>query len=42
MSEKWYDEEVAPVLLDLSRKCEARGISMIAVVEYEPRQTGSH
>ena len=35
MSEQLYDEEIAPVLLELSRKCEARGVSFIAVVEYE-------
>ena len=33
--EQWYDEEIAPVLLEASRKCEARGISFLAVVEYE-------
>jgi len=40
MSEKWYDKEIAPVLADLSKKCEAKGISFLAVVEYEPNSRG--
>lgn len=40
MSEKWYDEEVAPVLLALSQQCESRGVSFIGVVEYEIGKRG--
>jgi hypothetical protein len=38
--EQWYDKEIAPTLLDLSKKCEARGISLVAVVEYAPGERG--
>jgi len=34
--EKFYDEEIAPTLLSMAEQCRARGMSMIAVVEYEP------
>lgn len=40
MSEQWYDEEIAPVLLELSKKCEARNVSFMAVVEYEHGERG--
>lgn len=40
MSETWYDEEIAPVLLEISRKCESRGVSFIAVVEYANGERG--
>lgn len=40
MSEKFYDEEIAPVLLELSKKCEARGVSFIAVAEYAAGHRG--
>lgn len=35
MSEKYYDEVIAPILLDVSKKCEAAGIPFLAAVEYE-------
>lgn len=35
MSNKaWYEEEIAPVLKVLREKCEAKKVSLIAVVEY--------
>lgn len=36
MSEQFYDDEIAPVLRELSAKCVAKGIPFLAVVEYEP------
>lgn len=37
--ERWYDEHVAPKLLELARECQARGMSFVCVVEYEPGGT---
>ena len=34
MNEKWYDEEIAPMLLKLGKKCEKKKMSFLAVVEY--------
>lgn len=34
--EKIYDEEIAPQLLALARRCNALGISFLATVEYRP------
>lgn len=39
-NEKWYDAEIAPALLELSRKCGERGMAFIAVVEYDPKSRG--
>lgn len=40
-NEKWYDEEIAPMLLEISKRCEGQGgLSFIAVVEYEAGQRG--
>lgn len=39
-AEDFYDAEVAPVLLELSKKCRARGMSFVATVEFEPGATG--
>jgi hypothetical protein len=33
--EKFYDEEIAPALSDLARKCEERGIGFLAMVGYD-------
>jgi hypothetical protein len=33
--ERFYDEKIAPELLRLMRLCEARGMSFLAVVEFE-------
>lgn len=35
-NETFYDEEIAPKLLELAKKCEGRGISFLASVEFEP------
>lgn len=39
-NEKWYDEYLAPELLRLGKECENRGLSFLAVVEWEPGKTG--
>lgn len=40
-NEQWYDEEIAPALLAISKKLEDRGMSMIATVEFNPDERGS-
>lgn len=37
--ERLYDEEIAPALMELGRKCENAGLSFLALVEYEPGET---
>lgn len=39
-NEQWYDEEIAPILLEISKRCEGRGVSLLAVVEYEHGHRG--
>ncbi len=39
-NERFYDEEIAPALRDLAKRCEERGLSMIAAVEYNPGEHG--
>lgn len=39
-NEEWYDADVAPVLRDLADACKARGMSMLAVVEWAPGDGG--
>jgi len=39
-AEKFYDEEVAPVLMELARKCEGANLSMVCVVEWTPGDVG--
>lgn len=34
--ERFYDDEVAPKLLELSQACKARGMSFLGLVEYGP------
>ena len=41
MSEQFYDEEIAPVLMELAKKCNERGIPFVAVVEYEQGNFGT-
>lgn len=41
MNEKFYDEQIAPLLAEVGRLCESRGFSFVAGVEYEPGQIGS-
>lgn len=38
--ETFYDREIAPVLLQLARKCQDNGLSIVAMVEWEPGETG--
>lgn len=38
--ERFYDEAIAPALLDLCRRCNERGLSFLAAVEYEPGSVG--
>lgn len=38
--EAFYDKEVAPVLMELAKKCEGAGLSFLAMVEWEPGETG--
>lgn len=39
-NEKFYDDEIAPMLLEVSKRCEAMAISFIGVVEYEHGSRG--
>ena len=34
--EAWYDTEIAPKLAELAKLCNARGMSFLAQVEYQP------
>ena len=38
--EKFYDEEIAPVLLGLAEKCGEKGLSFVAACEYAPEEVG--
>jgi hypothetical protein len=38
-NEEFYDKEVAPVLADLARKCNARNMSFVTAIEFEPDDT---
>lgn len=38
--EKFYDDEIAPMLLEISKRCEAMGVSFIGVVEYKHGSRG--
>ena len=40
MSEKVYDEEVAPLLLEAGRICERNGMPIVARVQYGPDDVG--
>lgn len=35
-NEQWYDDEIAPLLLEVARRCKTRGVSFIGAVEYNP------
>lgn len=35
-----YDEEIAPKLLEIAKRCEELGISFVASVEYAPGERG--
>jgi len=36
MSEEFYDEEIAPKLMEIGERCRAKGIPFMAIVEYAP------
>lgn len=38
--EAFYDAEIAPALLALGERCHANGLSLLAVVEWEPGEHG--
>ena len=38
--EAFYDAEIAPALLSLGERCHANGLSLLAVVEWEPGEYG--
>lgn len=38
--EEFYDDEIAPVLGDLAKRCQENGLSFLAVVEWAPGETG--
>lgn len=39
-TEREYDEIIAPMLLDVVKRCEELGMSLIARVEWEPGESG--
>ena len=39
--ERYYDEVIAPALMEVGRLCEERGIALVATVEYAPGERGS-
>jgi GNAT superfamily N-acetyltransferase len=39
--ETFYDAEIAPALLELARRCEGVGISLVAEAEWTPGETGT-
>jgi len=38
--ERYYDEEVAPMLLAMAKACQERGLSFVALVEWAPGDLG--
>ena len=40
MSEKFYDNVIAPALLEISRQCKEANIPFLALVEYAPNEVG--
>lgn len=39
-NERWYDEEVAPRLLEIGAEAQERGCAVLMLVEYAPYQVG--
>ncbi len=39
--EAFYDDKIAPVLLELVKQCEAEGLSLVAMCEFAPNETGT-
>ena len=40
-NEQFYDDEIAPVLASLAMRCNEKGVSFVASVEFGPDQSGS-
>ena len=40
-NEQWYDAEIAPALLAIGKRCEDRGLSFLACVEYDKDKRAS-
>lgn len=40
MSEEFYDREIAPKLEELANTCKENGMSLVALVEFEPNSIG--
>ena len=41
MNEKYYDEEIAPALEAIAKKCIEKEMAFVATVEYEPKKRGT-
>lgn len=39
-NEEFYDAEIAPKLLEIARACQERGMSIVAMIEYAPGESG--
>jgi hypothetical protein len=39
--EQFYDEVVAPALMDLAKQCQERGLSLVAVCQYDSDGSGT-
>jgi hypothetical protein len=39
-NERWYDDEIAPALAAIGEKLQARGMSIVCSVEYDPGERG--
>lgn len=39
-TEKQYDDEIAPLLMEAGKRCKALGISLVARVEWAPDEYG--
>lgn len=39
-NERFYDDEIAPALLALAKRCHERGMSFLSAVEYAPGSVG--
>lgn len=38
--EAFYDKEIAPLLMEISNECEAKGMSLVCLVEWSPDGRG--
>ena len=41
MSESFYDDEIAPKLMKLAKRCEERDMSLVALCEFERGDSGA-